>query len=218
MERDQLRTILPGDIACVHATGAMFRVDEETAADPETQERAARFEISPTGPLWGAEMMTAGGRAGADELEELEREGVTETDLVELARTLGDAVAGARRPLRVPVGSPEVEGGADEHGNFIRLAFELPAGSFATSLLREVMKTFPLECTHIARRGGHPIFGRDPQVPPAGRTRSTPLARIDTNATIDDAHVTIDNPVGNRSEDSHEHAGGAGTGSQATSG
>ena len=31
-------------------------------------------------------------------------------------------------------------GGVDEHGPYVRLAFELPRGSFATVVLREIMK------------------------------------------------------------------------------
>jgi len=35
---------------------------------------------------------------------------------------------------------PDVEAGTDEHGHYIKVAFELPAGSFATVVLRELMK------------------------------------------------------------------------------
>jgi tRNA(Glu) U13 pseudouridine synthase TruD len=34
----------------------------------------------------------------------------------------------------------EYHGGGDEHGPFVLLAFTLPPGSYATVLLREVMK------------------------------------------------------------------------------
>ena len=37
-------------------------------------------------------------------------------------------------------GDAQLEGGVDEHGGFITVAFTLPAGSFATVLLRELMK------------------------------------------------------------------------------
>jgi tRNA(Glu) U13 pseudouridine synthase TruD len=33
------------------------------------------------------------------------------------------------------------EGGVDDHGAFITVAFTLPAGSFATVLMRELMKS-----------------------------------------------------------------------------
>jgi tRNA(Glu) U13 pseudouridine synthase TruD len=47
---------------------------------------------------------------------------------------------GARRPLRVKPADLELSGGADDHGPFVALSFTLPAGSFATVLLGEVMK------------------------------------------------------------------------------
>jgi tRNA(Glu) U13 pseudouridine synthase TruD len=50
-------------------------------------------------------------------------------------------IYGERRPLRVPLVDPEVEGGVDEVGPYVRCAFELPKGSFATTVMREVMKS-----------------------------------------------------------------------------
>lgn len=209
LEQGTLDVLLPGDIALIHANGAMFRVDHDTAEDPETQERAKRFEISPTGPMWGADMMIAEGEPGAVERDELERDGVTEADLPTIMRTFGDSLAGTRRALRVPVTDPDAEGGADEHGPFIRVAFELPPGSFATSVLRELMKTFPLECSHIARRGDHAIYGRDPMLPPGDAPASAPpLVRIDTIAKLDDQITNryADRTVGTSSADTdHDH-------------
>ncbi len=49
-------------------------------------------------------------------------------------------IRGARRPLRVQPRDVELAGGVDAHGPFITVAFSLPAGSFATVLLREIMK------------------------------------------------------------------------------
>lgn len=49
-------------------------------------------------------------------------------------------IRGSRRPLRVPLRYPDVEGGIDEHGHYVRCTFELPRGSFATAVLREIMK------------------------------------------------------------------------------
>jgi tRNA(Glu) U13 pseudouridine synthase TruD len=167
MEEGTLDALLPGDIAFEHGTGETFRVTEEMAADDALRERVARLEVSATGPLWGAEMMLADGAPGRAESAELSREGVSETDLEEVMRRFGKPASGTRRPLRARVIEPEVEGGADEHGAFIRTKFQLDPGVFATSVLREVMKVFPLECSHIARRGGHDLVCRDPSDPPA---------------------------------------------------
>ena len=46
--------------------------------------------------------------------------------------------------MRVPITDPDLSAGADEHGAYVRLAFELPRGAFATTVLREIMKTHPM--------------------------------------------------------------------------
>ncbi|HEY8751128.1 MAG TPA: tRNA pseudouridine(13) synthase TruD, partial [Tepidisphaeraceae bacterium] len=50
-------------------------------------------------------------------------------------------VKGDRRPLRVQPTDVEIASGVDEHGPHVTVAFTLPAGSFATVMLRELMKT-----------------------------------------------------------------------------
>lgn len=49
------------------------------------------------------------------------------------------APAGDRRALRAAVRAASVESGVDEHGGFILLRFELPPGSYATTLLDELL-------------------------------------------------------------------------------
>jgi tRNA(Glu) U13 pseudouridine synthase TruD len=49
-------------------------------------------------------------------------------------------LSGERRTMRVPLRFPDVEGGVDEHGSYVRIAFDLPGGAFATTVLRELMK------------------------------------------------------------------------------
>jgi tRNA pseudouridine13 synthase len=141
-----LSTIRAGDIAFKHDNHAMFRVDEDTAADPETAERIRRREISPTGPMFGVKTMLCDGPSAEFEREEFEREEVSMAELEHAVKTLGDSVAGTRRPMRTLVGDPEIEGGVDQHGHYIRCAFDLPAGSFATMLVRELLKSDRIEC------------------------------------------------------------------------
>jgi tRNA(Glu) U13 pseudouridine synthase TruD len=38
------------------------------------------------------------------------------------------------------VSSAEVESGVDEHGAFVRLAFDLPRGGYATEVLAEIFE------------------------------------------------------------------------------
>jgi len=142
---ERLRTglfdaLVEGDVARKRVNGAMFAVDAETAASEELKERARTFEVDATGPMWGPRMMRAGGAIDAMEREALSRSGMTLEALSAHAERLGQGVAGERRAVRVPVKDVDVEGGTDEHGHYVKCAFELPAGAFATVVMREVMK------------------------------------------------------------------------------
>lgn len=137
-----LATLLDGDVAFMHASRATFVVGESELADPEIPQRLARLEISPSGPMWGTRMRRADGDVGALEQAALGAAGVTERDLARFEAE-GGAVEGGRRPLRVPVIDPDVEGGMDTHGPYVRCAFELPRGCFATTVMREIMGPGP---------------------------------------------------------------------------
>lgn len=140
VESGTLGTLATGDLAIKHANLAVFAVDAPTAEAPDTAARLASFEISPSGPMWGAAMMRAEGGTDTVEVASLATLGVTPESLAEFDARSRGAMEGKRRPLRVPVIDPEVEGGVDEHGAYVRCAFELPKGSFATVVLREIMK------------------------------------------------------------------------------
>ncbi|MFO0830977.1 MAG: tRNA pseudouridine(13) synthase TruD [Phycisphaerales bacterium] len=135
-----LGSLHEGDVAIKHANLACFQVDAPTATDPATTARLASFEISPSGPMWAAGMMRASGDTDAREVAALARLGLTPEQLEVFTRASRFDLEGKRRPFRVPLLAPEVEGGVDEHGPYIRCAFELPRGAFATVALREVMK------------------------------------------------------------------------------
>jgi tRNA pseudouridine13 synthase len=92
------------------------------------------MEISPTGPLPGPKMLRA--KAGVGELE----------DRVMAEMGVGCEVfapfrshRGGRRPLRLIVEGAEAS--AEDGG--LRLRFSLPAGAYATSVLRQVMDAPP---------------------------------------------------------------------------
>jgi tRNA pseudouridine13 synthase len=135
-----LATLAAGDLAIKHDNLAVFAVDDAVVNEPTTPRRLASFEISPSGPMWGASMKLAAGPTAAREEQVLASFGVTPAQLDTFDAKSPYALDGKRRPLRVPVIDPEVEGGVDEHGPYVRCAFELPKGSFATVVLREVMK------------------------------------------------------------------------------
>jgi len=135
-----LNQLHAGDIAFKHDSRACFPVDDAVAADPTTPERLTKFEISASGPMWSAEMRRASGATDVTELAALDRLGVTVPQLVAFDKSAGQLIEGARRPLRVPLAYPELEAGLDEHGEYIRVAFDLPRGAFATVALEEIMK------------------------------------------------------------------------------
>ncbi|MBN2063208.1 MAG: tRNA pseudouridine(13) synthase TruD [Sedimentisphaerales bacterium] len=123
-----------GDIARKHDNGACFMVFE-----PEVeQHRCDNFDISPTGPMFGYEMLWPG-----EEAARLENEVLCETNLAldDFKVGYGKRVAqGTRRSLRFQPKSIEVKGIKDETGHYVKLRFELDSGSYATTLAREVMK------------------------------------------------------------------------------
>jgi tRNA pseudouridine13 synthase len=131
---DSLDRLTDGDLAYKHENGACFRVESASTEQP----RADAFEISPTGPLIGYRMTTPEGEPLRVEQEVLAASGLTQ----ESFRVQGKhKVKGARRPLRVQPQDVQLEGGVDDHGAFITVAFTLSAGSFATVLMRELMKS-----------------------------------------------------------------------------
>jgi tRNA pseudouridine13 synthase len=118
---------LPGDVMKKLDTGGVFVSQPGEADGP----RVLRFEISPTGPLFGHQMRQAEREVLAREQEVLEEEGLTLSSFERLGR---DA-PGTRRALRVPV---RVE--VFPEGDGLLLCFSLEKGSYATAVLREVMK------------------------------------------------------------------------------
>jgi tRNA pseudouridine13 synthase len=131
---DERRTtfdrVMTGDLAWKHENGACFMVED---AEGEA-ERARNFEISPTGPMFGCKMKPPAGQPLAMEEALLQSEGLAAADF-DLPGGL--RMEGERRPLRVPLDGVDLR----YDGDSLALQFSLPKGAYATSLLREVMKT-----------------------------------------------------------------------------
>lgn len=125
-----------GDIAYKHVNGACFLVASAELEQP----RADSFEISPTAPLFGHKVMMAAGEPGTAEKELLRAADLT---LGSWQLTPGLAMPGERRPLRVPLTLPKI--GSVTKDSLI-LEFALPKGSYATSVLAELMKP-DLDCS-----------------------------------------------------------------------
>ncbi len=132
-----LARLAVGDLAWKHDNGAVFAVTDRDLAGTEIERRLQALEISPSGPLWGAGMTRPA--AGVAEIERQELEAMHLTP--QWSTRIQGRLKGARRPLRVPVATATTEGGADEHGPYVRVSFELPGGCYATILLGEIMKT-----------------------------------------------------------------------------
>jgi tRNA pseudouridine13 synthase len=129
-----------GDLAMKHDNGAVFAVDAPTLADPDTTRRLRALEISPTGPMWGPDMLRAGPAIDRAELAALAELGLCPDQLAAGLKRLDVDLSGQRRALRVPLLYPEADAGGDEHGLYVRCSFELPAGAFATVVMEEIMK------------------------------------------------------------------------------
>ena len=130
---DQLNV---GDVAMRHDSRRQFAVHEEIHADPALAESVRDLEISATGPIWGSHMLEPFGRTREVEIEVLESRGGTR-DSVENSPLVP---RGTRRPLRIAVSNIEVDSGVDENGGYVRTAFDLPRGAYATVLLRELVE------------------------------------------------------------------------------
>ncbi len=124
----ELGRVFAGDLVRKEDTGGLF-VAEDLA---EVQARADAFALSPTGPMFGPKMRWPAAEARAQEEALLREAGL---DATHLAR-MGRAGEGTRRPVRVRLDAAEL---APTEDGF-ELAFGLPAGSYATVVLREVLK------------------------------------------------------------------------------
>lgn len=117
---------LPGEACMLEGTHSVFRNDE---VDTALQARIASGDVHPTGPLWGEGDAMASGEAAALELRVAQKH-------ADFARGLETArVAAARRALRLPV--PDLRWQTDDE-HTLTLEFFLPAGTYATAVLREL--------------------------------------------------------------------------------
>lgn len=137
----EVHELRDGDVAWIHSNGACFLVEDGLGE----RIRAEAFEISPSGPLWGKRMLAPQGEVATIEHEARESVGVTAEQFAALPRNL---CAGARRPLRVRVRDARVE---DLPDGGVRLHFGLPPGSYATTLLGELLEAAPWTSSGASR-------------------------------------------------------------------
>lgn len=121
--------VMEGDVMAKYPMGGMF-IATDTVAE---QARFDHHEVVPTGPMFGKKMKSAQAIAAARELNILIEHGLSLDDF----KVVGKLLQGTRR-FNVVFPSAfnfEVQG-ADAW-----LSFALPAGSYATVLLDEIMKS-----------------------------------------------------------------------------
>lgn len=128
---ESIDRVFLGDWAMKSENGACFPVEQ-----PEVeQSRADRFEISPTGPLFGSRAPWAMGDPGEIERAVIADLGTTPELLSKAGAECG--FRGERRALRVRLNDLAWS----LEGSVLTLSFWLPPGSYATSVLREIVKT-----------------------------------------------------------------------------
>jgi tRNA pseudouridine13 synthase len=118
---------LRGDVMKKLDTGGLFDCADPAVDGP----RVARLEISPAGPMFGHRLRAATGEALAREERVLREDGIA---LADFARGGGEA-EGTRRAARLPARIA-----IEEEAGGYRARFELPKGSYATVVLRELLK------------------------------------------------------------------------------
>ena len=126
MRRGLFDRILLGDIAKKHETGGIFWVNDPLTEQPRYEAK----EISFTAPIYGYQMSKPLGEAAALE-DEIFEESEMSTETFKRMK-----VTGTRRFGRL---TPRIE--VTEATRGVQLSFMLPKGGFATTLLREFMKT-----------------------------------------------------------------------------
>lgn len=124
-----LGRVYPGDLMKRHDSGGLFAVEDDLEG---AQARADRWEISPTGPMFGPKMRWPESEARAREEALLQSVGLTPEHLKKWKRV----APGTRRFVRVSV----LKVGVTVSDNTVDLDFTLPAGAYATILVREIRK------------------------------------------------------------------------------
>jgi tRNA pseudouridine13 synthase len=133
VQRGALGRAIAGDVMRKEDTGGLFVVQDMNDAE----DRLASWQISPTGPIFGAEMRWAEDEALQHERTLWQAEGLSDEQLNQWRRLM----PGTRRVARVRLIEPTLDAFSDAYGPGIALAFSLPKGAYATVILRELLKS-----------------------------------------------------------------------------
>ena len=123
-----LRQVLAGDVMARWPAGGMFTTDDAA----REQARFDARELVHAGPIFGRKTFAAAAEAAAREADVLDDAGLSAAAF----QGFGKLLLGTRRHNLVYIA--DLSAAPEEEG--VRLLFTLPAGSYATVLLREIMK------------------------------------------------------------------------------
>lgn len=126
--------VIAGDVLEKRASGGVF-VTDDPAVD---QARADADEVVVTGPMFGPKMKAPApaSEAAAREAAVLAAAGVDAA----LFAAAGKLALGTRRALGVPVADAAARAVDDDGPDVIEVSFTLPAGAYATAVMREITK------------------------------------------------------------------------------
>lgn len=132
LESRAFLSALRGDVLRKEESGGLFTCEDPTLDTA----RVERWEISPTGPMFGAKMRAAEAESGEREAALLADLGLSASDFARVQK-YGE---GTRRPARVRLDEVTTR----REGDDVVLSFTLPKGSYATVLLAELTKAHGL--------------------------------------------------------------------------
>ena len=126
IERDNFDTLVAGDVLMLANTQSVFLADE---IDQSLNERYSNHDIDITAPMWGAgELMTT-----ADALAFEQEVATLQPAFCEGLPRFG--LKQERRRIRLVLKEPEIT----VNDNVVVLSFSLPAGAYATTVMRELI-------------------------------------------------------------------------------
>jgi tRNA pseudouridine13 synthase len=128
--RQGLSQLIEGEVVRLAGSGSVFVVEDVATEQP----RLSSADLVLTGPIFGPRAVAAKGAAAELESEALQALGLSETQLTRL----GKAARGTRRDLIIELADLRLVV-TDESS--LQLVFSLPAGSYATQLIRELVAT-----------------------------------------------------------------------------
>jgi tRNA pseudouridine13 synthase len=126
VQDDLLQRVLPGDVMAKWPFGGLFVAEDL----PREQARLEAHEIIPAGPMFGRKLFPARDEAARREQAVLDEAGLTPAAF----HGFGKLLSGTRRYLYVWV--DDLDARVEPEG--VRLSCTLPAGTYATVLVREL--------------------------------------------------------------------------------